>query len=225
MVPSGPGTAGHAPELRQREEEAADFCLRALRATAVAPLLDDAVATAARVLGCQLVRVVELRDDGEEVVVAVSGVGERAQVFVEGAGTGVEVPVPGRTHPFGVLGAYSKTARGFPPADVGFLQILAISTGHAVERLRRDRTPTADVGADAGIAVHDLSNLLTVIAGNVELVLDGYEADSPRPPELDAIAHAARRAEEVLQRLLSSAEPSATRGGSAPTGTRQAIDR
>ncbi|HEV3364691.1 MAG TPA: hypothetical protein VG795_11255 [Acidimicrobiia bacterium] len=223
---SGHGDAGAVPELRPREEVAADFCLRALRTGEVASLLDDAVATAAQVVGCELVRVVELRDEGDEVVVAVSGVGERAQVFVEGAGTGVEVPIPGRTRPFGVLGAYSKTSR-FPPADVGFLQILAITTGHAVERLRREQPPTSGTASPGTDSVaHDLSNLLAVIAGNVELLLDQYDAGGQPSTELEAIEHAVGRAAALLQRFLSSAAPAARRTGrSAPgAGTGQAVD-
>ncbi len=218
------GAPGDLPEVRGREEEAADFCLRALRADQVAPLLDDVAATAARVLGCQLVRVVELRDDGEEVVVAVSGVGERAQVFGEGAGSGVEVPIPARARPFGVLGAYSNTAREFPRADVSFLQVLAITTGHAVERLRSERPPTVDAPADPALerAVHELGNVLTVIAGNAELLLDGYDAGSPRPAELEAIEQAARRAEAVLEGLLAA--PAGTVRRSPPTRMPQAVD-
>ena len=192
----------------------------------MAPLLDDTAATAARALGCELVRVVELRDDGEEVVVAVSGVGERAQLFGEGGGSGVEVPIPGRARPFGVLGAYSKTARGFPPADVGFLQVLATTTGHAVERLRRERPPAAGAAADAVLerTVHELSNALTVIAGNAELMLDKYDANSPRPTELEAIERAARRAGALVQRLVRSNPPSGATGRSAPTRAPQAVD-
>ena len=217
---------GDVPEGKGRAEEAADFCLRALRADQVAPLLDDTAATGARVLGCELVRVMELRDDGEEVVVAVSGVGERAQVFGEGAGSGVEVPIPGRGRAFGVLGAYSKTARGFPPADVSFLQVLAITAGHAVERLRAERSSTADVPADPALesAVHELGNVLTVIAGNAELLLDRYDAGSPRPAELEAIEGAARRAEAILQRLRASAPPAGTAKQGPPTRMHQAVD-
>ncbi len=53
-----------------------------------------------------------------------------------GAVSGVAVPVPTRTGPYGVLGAYTDVARRFDEDDARFLQALAQILGLAIERER-----------------------------------------------------------------------------------------
>jgi signal transduction histidine kinase len=65
---------------------------------------------------------------------------------------------------------------------------------------RRDAAPQAGVERAATV-VHDLNNLLAVIQGHVEMLLDEVGDVSPLRGDLDAIRRAAQRASSLVGHL------------------------
>jgi signal transduction histidine kinase len=73
--------------------------------------------------------------------------------------SGVELPVPGRDGPWGVLGAYARSEHGFTPDDIDFLRVithtLALAIDHArlAEALGRAEATIERARADQSLAV------------------------------------------------------------------------
>jgi signal transduction histidine kinase len=66
----------------------------------------------------------------------------------------------------------------------------------------------AAVGEMAAGIAHELNNPLTSVTGFAELVMDDLPAESPSRPDLDLVIREARRARDVVRRLLDFARQS-----------------
>jgi len=66
----------------------------------------------------------------------------------------------------------------------------------------------AAVGEMAAGIAHELNNPLTSVTGFAELVMDDLPQDSPSRPDLDLVVREARRARDVVRRLLDFARQS-----------------
>jgi two-component system cell cycle sensor histidine kinase/response regulator CckA len=86
------------------------------------------------------------------------------------------------------------------------------------------------VGRLAGGVAHDFNNILTVISGNAELLLDAMMASDPRREEVDQIRKAADSATVLTRQLLAFGrqqviEPRLVVLGEALTATKRMLDR
>jgi two-component system NtrC family sensor kinase len=122
--------------------------------------------------------------------------------------------------------SHDEPNRGFDPNDIRLLELLAPQVAVSVrnarlyqalqkhmeaERVAKDRlvrsARLAAVGElSAGVA-HELNNPLTTVAGFVELVLEDLPEDSPHRVDLELVLKEARRAREVVRRLLDFSRP------------------
>jgi signal transduction histidine kinase len=69
---------------------------------------------------------------------------------------------------------------------------------------RRDLTHAPErPGADQAAVAHDLNNMLAVIQGHAEMLLDDVGDESPLCGDLDAIRRAADRASSLLRHFLA----------------------
>ena len=122
--------------------------------------------------------------------------------------------------------SHDEPDRGFDPRDIHLLELLApqiavsvrnarlyqeLQTLMEAERLAKDRlirsARLAAVGELAAGVAHELNNPLTTVAGFVELVLDDLPPDSPHRPDLELVFKEARRAKDVVRRLLDFSRP------------------
>lgn len=122
--------------------------------------------------------------------------------------------------------SHDQPSRGFDPADIRLLELLApqvavsvrnarlyqeLQTLMEAERLAKDHlirsARLAAVGELAAGVAHELNNPLTTVAGFVELVLDDLPTESPHRPDLELVLKEARRAREVVRRLLDFSRP------------------
>jgi two-component system cell cycle sensor histidine kinase/response regulator CckA len=126
-----------------------------------------------------------------------------------GVASGISCAIQEAEGPWGVLGAHSRSARRFRPADVHFLRGVANVIAAAVTRLRlEDRVRRGErleaMATLAGGVAHDFNNLLTVISAYAERL--GEKGVEGRPTELaeasQAITEAASQAGLLTHRLL-----------------------
>jgi two-component system NtrC family sensor kinase len=148
---------------------------------------------------------------------------EREPPFTAVAG----VPLKFRGQVIGTLTiSHDEAGRGFDPEDMQLLELLAPQVAVSVrnaslyqelqklmeaERIAKDRlirsARLAAVGEMAAGVAHELNNPLTTVAGFVELVLEDLEEDSPQRTDLELVLREARRAREVVRRLLDFSRP------------------
>ena len=79
---------------------------------------------------------------------------------------------------------------------------------HAAENRLLQAAKLAAVGEMAAGIAHELNNPLTTVAGFSELVLDDLPDDAPQREDLEMVLHEARRARNVVRRLLDFARQS-----------------
>jgi PAS domain S-box-containing protein len=122
--------------------------------------------------------------------------------------SGVTVPIPTKTRPFGILGAHTDRPGMFTQDDIHFLQAVAHILGTTIDR---DRAETASrqsqrlesVGRLAGGVAHDFNNLLTAITGYSQLLLQDLPPGDPKGSDLEEIIKAAMRAASLTRQLLA----------------------
>lgn len=141
-----------------------------------------------------------LRDGVTAVVERRSRLGAWERVLashsVEGSAYGL-IRAHGRG--FGILGVHRDSSRPFTREDLQFLGEMAELVGHAIEWARHARLQ-AEAEHAAGVA-HDLNNVLAVIQGYVETIVEEVGDASPRRGDLDAIHRATARASTLVSQL------------------------
>lgn len=85
-----------------------------------------------------------------------------------------------------------------------------ISAQQAAESRLIQTTKLAAVGEMAAGVAHELNNPLTTVVGFSELVLDSLPLDSPNRNDLEVVLREARRARDVVRRLLDFSRQSET---------------
>ncbi len=119
------------------------------------------------------------------------------QSVVEGSAYGL-ICTGGRA--FGFLGLHRDSSRAFTREDLQFLGEMAELVGHAIEWARH-----AQLEAEAEQVtrvVHDFNNVLAVIRGYVEMLVEKGGDASPLRDELDAIHRATARASTLVSQFL-----------------------
>ena len=130
---------------------------------------------------------------------------------VEGSAYGL-VRTSGRV--FGVLGVHRDSSRPFTAEDLQFLGAMAQLVGHATESARRallqaEAQRVARVG-------HDFNNVLAVIQGYVEILLEEVGDGSPLRGDLDSILRATGRASALVAQLVVLGDHVALEGDRSP---------
>ncbi|MBI4594648.1 MAG: GAF domain-containing protein [Candidatus Rokubacteria bacterium] len=132
------------------------------------------------------------------------------------------VPLMAGEEAVGALLVITKTARIFTEEEVELLDVFAAKAATAVTnaRLYQEAREAYDqlskaqemlahsqkmeaVGRLAGGVAHDFNNILTIITGRCEAMLEALPAGDPRQAELELIANAADRAAALTRQLLA----------------------
>ena len=100
---------------------------------------------------------------------------------------------------FRVLGLHRESTRPFTAEDLTFLAVMAELVGHSVGPAGANRLHGA--AEHAASFAHDFNNVLAVIQGYVETLLEEVGDASPLRGDLDAIHRAAKRASSLVRRL------------------------
>ena len=129
-------------------------------------------------------------------------------LHTHGIVSGVSVPIPTKTRPFGVLGADDDRPRTFARDDIHFLQAVAHILGTAIDRHRVETATLQSqrlesVGRLAGGVAHDFNNLLTAITGYSELILEELPPGDRLREDVEEIRKAAARAGALTRQLLA----------------------
>ena len=130
------------------------------------------------------------------------------QLRAHGAAAGLLVPIPGRVRPFGLLAAYTRSPRRFPPGELLFAQALADVLGVAAERKRlevelqvrvRDLAD-ADRRKDEFLAMlaHELRNPLAPVRNGLQILRVTCGGD----PEVRRLAEMMGRQVGQIARLV-----------------------
>jgi signal transduction histidine kinase len=85
-----------------------------------------------------------------------------------------------------------------------------ITAQQAAESKLIQTTKLAAVGEMAAGVAHELNNPLTTVVGFSELVLDSLPSDAPQKSDLEVVLREARRARDVVRRLLDFSRQSET---------------
>ena len=130
---------------------------------------------------------------------------------VEGSAYGL-VRTSGRV--LGILGVHRDSSRPFTAEDLQFLGAVARLVGHATEWARRalllaEAERVARVG-------HDFNNVLAVIQGYVEMLLEEVGDASPLRGDLDGIHRATARACALVSQLVVLDDCVALEGDRSP---------
>ena len=124
-----------------------------------------------------------------------------------GAVSGICTPIHGKGMPFGVLGVHTRSLRDFDKTHVNFVQSIANLLGIAIERRQTEEEllhaqKMESVGRLAGGVAHDFNNILTIITGYSQLLLDRTPKQDPDYHDLAEIKHSAEQATTLTRQLL-----------------------
>ena len=99
-----------------------------------------------------------------------------------------------------------------PPSFIGYVR--DISDRRQLEESARQRQRIEAIGQVAGGVAHDFNNMLTVIGGFSELLLDDLDSSDPRRGLVDGIAEATGRAAALTRQLLAFSRRQVARAAS-----------
>jgi PAS domain S-box-containing protein len=203
---------------RSREQAAiAQLSLHALSADSMAALFDEAAALVASTLGLETCLVMEATADDSLIVRARAGP-DAATVGAETSG--VTVPIPGKTAPFGALRAITTAQRKLGPEEVRFVFSIASALATSIEQRRttheldekRDRLQAlsrrlldaqeAERRAVARELHDDLGAMLTAIKLNLQR--KDWAAPEVRLESLDLVDQAVKQMRELALDLRPS---------------------
>ena len=117
----------------------------------------------------------------------------------QGLGWGAYGLIRGGDCFFGVVGLHRESTRPFAAEDLQFLAVIAELLGHSIGLPRAARLDGA--AEHAASFAHDLNNVIAVIQGYVEMLLEQVGDANPLRGDLDAIHRAAERASSLVRRL------------------------
>ena len=117
---------------------------------------------------------------------------------------------------FGVVGLHRESTRPFTAEDLQFLAVMAELLGHSIGAPRPARLQGA--AEHAASFAHDFNNVIAVIQGYVETLLEQVGNASPLRGDLDAIHRAAERATSLVRRLEAGNGPETLTGEHSPSG-------
>ena len=107
--------------------------------------------------------------------------------------------IPGGDCVFGVVGLHRESTRPFTAEDLQFLAVMAELLGHSIGSPRAAGLQGA--AEHAASFAHDFNNVIAVIQGYVETLLEQVGDASPLRGDLDAIHRAVERASSLVRRL------------------------
>jgi two-component system cell cycle sensor histidine kinase/response regulator CckA len=153
-----------------------------------------------------------LENGGPVVVADLTAAGYSASTLLHehGVVSAMSAIVEGRAEPFGVIGAYTTTAREFTEDDVNFIQAVANVLGAAMTsdrevklqaHLERSQGLEA-IGQLAGGIAHDFNNLLSLIRHYTPVALEGAGQLPDVRADLDEVNKAVATATELTRELL-----------------------
>ena len=126
---------------------------------------------------------------------------------VEGSAYGL-ICTHGRA--FGILGVHRDSSRTFTREDLHFLGAMAEVVGHAIERARH--APLQAQAEHVTRVAHDFNNVLAVIQGYVEMIVEKLGDASPLRGDVDAIHRATARASARVSHLAALDDHDAREG-------------
>ena len=191
--------SGQFRDSYRQQAAVARFGQRALEASDLSLLFDEAVALVRETLDVSHASVLERRPNGSIAL--------RAGVdWDEGRG-GVCVLIPGSVASFGVLAALDESPREFTQDAVYFLEAIANVLGTSVDRHRTQAALSQTqrleaIGRLASGVSHDFNNILAAITGFATWIHDRLPPDSPLREDANQILKAASRASGLTRQLL-----------------------
>ena len=132
----------------------------------------------------------------------------------QGLGCGAYRLIRGGDCVFGVVGLHRESTRPFTDEDLQFLAVTAELLGHSIGSPGTARLQGA--AEDAASFAHDFNNVITVIQGYAETLLEQVGDASPLRGDLDAIHRAAERASSLVRRLEPGSGHQALAGDQSP---------
>lgn len=132
----------------------------------------------------------------------------------QGLGSGAYGLIRGGDCVFGVVGLHRESTRPFTTEDLQFLALVAELVGHSIGSPRAGRFRGA--AEDAASFAHDFNNVIAVIQGCVETLLEQVGDASPLRSDLDAIHRAAERASSLVRRLEAGSSHESLAGDQWP---------
>ncbi|MCW3023093.1 MAG: domain S-box protein [Conexibacter sp.] len=188
----------------------AELGLHALRDGALQTLMDEAVEVVARTLDVELAEVSELLPNGDRRLLARSATDGGEAVTEPGAISSAEVPIPGRTEPFGTLAVQSRQPREFSEHEQNFLQTVANVLAAAVERARTEHRLDEVRDEERRRLARDLHDealqSLTYAIALTQGGSRGSEEDETSAELLAALQHAGRQLRAAIYDLRLASE-------------------